>query len=231
MAEDNQWYWQPTVAVAAPAWRPYSDGGHWISSDTGWYWSSDYPWGWAAFHYGRWQLHPHFGWIWLPDREWGPGWVVWRNGEDYCGWGPLPPGAIFDTGSGRFKYHGRWVAADYDFGLDWLHFNFCYTRELGLPHWHPVGGVEGRAIFGRTTMVVGYRSGHTVINGENRIHFFNAGIEASRVAHLRGSPVEVVKIQDMRAPAGVNVHERLVPEEKSLQTYRPGFGPKTPHRH
>lgn len=230
MAEDNQWYWQPTVAVASPTWRPYSDAGHWVSSDTGWYWSSDYPWGWAAFHYGRWQLHPHFGWIWLPDREWGPAWVVWRNGGDYCGWGPLPPGAIFDTGAGRFRFHGRLVAVDYDFGLDWLHFNFCFTRELGLPHWRPVIGIEGRGVFERSRMVVGYHTGHTEIHGENRAHFFNAGIEVGHVAQLRGGPVEVVKIRDMHAPAGHDIHERLVPEEKSLQTYRPGFGPKAPRR-
>ncbi|HTH46513.1 MAG TPA: DUF6600 domain-containing protein [Candidatus Limnocylindria bacterium] len=230
MAEDNQWYWQPTVVVTSPAWRPYSDAGHWVSSDTGWYWSSDYPWGWAAFHYGRWQLHPHFGWIWLPDREWGPAWVVWRNGGDYCGWAPLPPGAIFDTGAGRFKYHGRLMAVDYDFGLDWLHFNFCFTRELGQPHWRPFIGAEGRGIFEHTRMLAGYRTGRTVIHGETRVHFFNAGIEVARVSALRGAPVEVVKIQDLRAPAGHEVHERFVPEEKSLQTYRPGFGPKSPHR-
>jgi len=224
LAEDGQWYWQPSVALTSPAWRPYWDNGHWVYSDSGWYWSSDYPWGWAAFHYGRWELHPHFGWIWLPDRVWGPGWVTWRSGGEYCGWAPLPPGAVFEVATGRFRFHGRAVALDFDFGLGWMNFNFCYVRELGEPmHWHPNGPTEIRAVFDHTKVITGFRAGTSVINGEARGHFINAGVEVKRVEELRGRPVEPVKIQDLQVHVGRDVHERFDPKARTLETYRPRF--------
>jgi len=230
-AEDGRWYWQPAVALTTPGWRPYFDEGRWVYTDGGWYWSSNYAWGWAAFHHGRWELHPHLGWIWLPDRVWGPAWVAWRGDGEYCGWAPLPPGAVFDLSLGRFLYRGRRVELDFGFGLDWIHFNFCLVRELGEPlRWRPHGDAEARAIFGRSRIVANYRVGHAVINGENRRHFFNAGIESARVGSLRGRSVEVVKVQDMRGPAGRDVHERFVPEDRTLHTYRPRFGGANEHR-
>ncbi len=232
LAEDNQWYWQPTVAQTSLAWRPYSDNGHWIASDSGWYWSSDYPWGWAAFHYGRWELHPHHGWIWQPDRMWGPGWVTWRSGGDYCGWAPLPPGAVFDVSAGRLLFHGRAVSADFDFGLGWMNFNFCYVRELGEPlRWRPANEVEIRSVFDRTKVIVSYRSGRSMINGEMRDHFINVGIETGRVAELRGRPVELVRVQDLHEHGGPGVHERLNPGAHTLEIYRPHFGRKGERRY
>jgi hypothetical protein len=41
LSEENQWYWQPTVAVGNPNWRPCWDRGRWVYTDHGWYWSSD----------------------------------------------------------------------------------------------------------------------------------------------------------------------------------------------
>ena len=72
----------------------------------GWYWMSDYSWGWAPFHYGRWFHHARFGWCWMPDTVWGPSWVTWRYSDDYCGWAPLPPGAIYRAGVGFFLQRG-----------------------------------------------------------------------------------------------------------------------------
>lgn len=231
LAEDGRWYWQPTVATTTPGWRPYADEGNWVYTDGGWYWSSTYPWGWAAFHHGRWEMHPHLGWIWLPDRVWGPAWVAWRGDGEYCGWAPLPPGAVFDVSVGRFLYHGRRVEMDFGFGLDWMHFNFVRVSELGGPmHWHPRGEAEVRAIYGRSRIVANYRVERTVINGESRQHFFNAGIEPGRVGALRGRPVEVVTVRDLHGPAVRGQHERFVPEEKTLNAYRPKFGPSNEHR-
>ena len=231
-AENGAWFWQPSVIATSPGWRPYYDNGYWTSTDAGWYWTSDYPWAWAAFHYGRWELHPHFGWIWLPDRVWGPAWVTWRNGGDYSGWAPLPPGAVFDVGSARFKFNGLYVAAGFDFGLDWAHFNFCYTKELGEPlHWRPSGEAEVRSVFERTTVVPSYRVTKSVINGETKSHFVNVGVDPVRVGELRGHPVETYKVQDSHTPMGNGVHERIVPEQKVLQTYRPAIGKDNDHRH
>ncbi len=32
------------------------------------------------------------GWVWIPDTAWSPAHVGWREGQNYVGWGPLPPG-------------------------------------------------------------------------------------------------------------------------------------------
>ncbi|HVM62294.1 MAG TPA: DUF6600 domain-containing protein [Verrucomicrobiae bacterium] len=84
--------WRP--AYVASNWYPYSEG-YWMWTSCGWYWVSSEPWAWATYHYGRWAYDPYYGWIWVPDTVWGPSWVCWREGGGYCGWAPLPPGAVF----------------------------------------------------------------------------------------------------------------------------------------
>ncbi|TAK92903.1 MAG: hypothetical protein EPO07_18870, partial [Verrucomicrobia bacterium] len=66
-------------------WRPYANG-YWQRTDAGWYWASDEPWGWATYHYGRWDFDARFGWFWVPQTQWAPAWVCWREGGDYVGW-------------------------------------------------------------------------------------------------------------------------------------------------
>jgi hypothetical protein len=179
-AEPGQWYWQPAIAVSTPGWRPYWDGGHWVYSDAGWYWASDYPWGRVAFHYGRWHLHPRHGWVWFPGRVWGPAWVVWRNGGDYCGWAPLPPYAEYDAVAGVYLFHGRRVEVGFDFGLEWGHFNFCFVRDMGSPfHGRPFREEEMRRIYHETVFVHG-------------------GIHPDRVVAVRGHEVERVRVEDVR---------------------------------
>jgi hypothetical protein len=109
--------WVPSVEATTPDWRPYFNAGHWEYTEDGWYWKSDYPWGQYTFHYGRWTHDFHYGWVWVPGYNWGPGWVSWRHAEGvgYCGWAPLPPGARFEVGVG-LTWDGR-VATDVDFGL------------------------------------------------------------------------------------------------------------------
>jgi hypothetical protein len=109
--------WVPSVQSTVPDWRPYLNDGHWIYTDDGWTWQSDYPWGEYTFHYGRWFRDPRLGWAWAPGYQWGPGWVAWRqaDAEGYCGWAPLPPGAVFEPGVG-LMWNGR-LAVDANFGL------------------------------------------------------------------------------------------------------------------
>lgn len=109
--------WVPNVQNTVPDWRPYFNDGHWMYTDAGWSWQSDYPWGEYAFHYGRWFRDPRLGWVWRPGYHWGPAWVSWRHAEadGYCGWAPLPPGAVFQPGVG-LMWDGR-PAVDVDFGL------------------------------------------------------------------------------------------------------------------
>jgi hypothetical protein len=87
--------WHP--AYVSADWYPYCEG-YWMWTDCGWYWVSSEPWAWATYHYGRWAYDPYDGWVWVPDTEWGASWVCWREGGGYCGWAPLPPGAVFGPG-------------------------------------------------------------------------------------------------------------------------------------
>lgn len=222
LSEENQWYWQPTVAVGNLNWRPYWDQGHWIYTDQGWYWSSDYPWGWAAFHYGRWNLHPHHGWIWYPDREWAPAWVTWRMGGDYCGWAPLPQYSHYDYAGGGLSFHGRHVEASFGFGLAWNQFNFSYLREMGdRPRARFRNEADARKIYSQTTVINNYSVSKTVVNNETHSRIVNRGIDPGRVAALRGKPVETVKIQDRRTPSPTRVPERVDARTKTLEVYRP----------
>jgi hypothetical protein len=84
--------WHP--AYVPSNWYPYCEG-YWMWTDCGWYWVSSEPWAWATYHYGRWAYDPYDGWVWVPDTEWGASWVCWREGGGYCGWAPLPPGAVY----------------------------------------------------------------------------------------------------------------------------------------
>lgn len=225
LAEDNQWYWQPTVAATSAGWRPYWDKGRWVYTDNGWYWSSEYTWGWAAFHYGRWHLHPHHGWLWYPDRVWGPAWVTWRSGGDYCGWAPLPPGTVYDRVGGGFLYRGRHVGVEFDFGLDFGHFSFAYVRELGEPmraHWRRPD--EMRDIFRRTTIVNNYTVVHNRPGGHGADHVFNHGIEPSRVSAGRHQAITTVRIEEMRTPAPGRGRERIDTRNQTMQVYRPRWG-------
>jgi hypothetical protein len=89
---DYPGYGYAWVPDAGSDFQPYSTNGHWVWSEEGeWMWVSDYDWGWAPFHYGRWLDDPYYGWVWIPDSEWSPAWVAWRDGGDYYGWAPLGP--------------------------------------------------------------------------------------------------------------------------------------------
>ncbi|HVY71140.1 MAG TPA: DUF6600 domain-containing protein, partial [Verrucomicrobiae bacterium] len=209
VAEDGQWYWQPAVALSSPGWQPYWDAGHWVSTDQGWYWASDYPWGEVAFHYGRWHLHPRYGWVWFPERTWAPAWVVWRSGGEYCGWAPLPPGAVFDTVNGGFLWRGGHVGVDFDFGLGWNHFNFCYVREMGdrpIRHWR---GDEVRVVFGHTAVLNTFATVRVGVGIGASVRIVNRGIEPARVERFRGRPVETVKVETVRTTT-VGGHGREV---------------------
>ena len=127
------WCWRPTIVAYHAGWQPYCDDGHWVYTDCGWYWISGYSWGWATFHYGRWFQIPRYGWCWWPDTTWSPSWVCWRHDRDYCGWAPLPPHAVYQSGVG-FVYQGHAVSAGFDFGLSAGVFTFVPTRDFCDPH-------------------------------------------------------------------------------------------------
>ena len=106
--------WVPAVAH----FRPYYRRGHWVYTDAGWMWVSDYRWGNIAFHYGRWVYDPEYGWVWVPGYVWAPAWVIWREGDGYVGWFPMPPDNAYLAG--EEIYTTAWTNYDRAYGyLDW----------------------------------------------------------------------------------------------------------------
>ena len=104
---DYGYAWVPNVQGE---FAPYSTNGDWVYTDAGWTWVSKYPWGWAPFHYGRWYDSPRHGYMWIPDTEWSPGWVTWRDSDDYYGWAPMGPGVTISItlGSGYYVPDNYW---------------------------------------------------------------------------------------------------------------------------
>lgn len=216
------WCWQPRVVVINHSWRPYCDSGYWVYSDAGWYWQSSYSWGWAPFHYGRWQMHPRCGWVWMPDRVWGPSWVVWRSEGDHCGWAPLPPHAVFEAGIG-WRFNGVSVEVGFDFGLRPDHYTFVAMRDFNnhdLGH-HRLAPTEVTRIYNHTTIINDY----TVNNNRTIV---NQGIRVDRVAAATHTQIRPVAIRDV--PAGSRGTSMTQASGKaSTAVYRPQLAAPT-HR-
>jgi len=151
--------WRPSVAATDPYWRPYCDQGHWVYTADGWFWQSDYPWGDITFHYGRW-FQDTWGWAWVPGYDWAPAWVCWRQADGYCGWAPLPPGAVFRAGVGLW-YGGR-LAVDVDFGLGAAMFTFVPYDHFWDHNFHGYLLPRDRVtiVFGHSVVMNGYRVDH-----------------------------------------------------------------------
>jgi hypothetical protein len=159
--DDYGYVWQPTVAVSATDWRPYSDG-HWVWTDRGWFWESNEDFGWATYHYGRWAMIEGVGWVWVPGSRWAPAWVSWRHtdDDDCVGWAPLPPESTFDVSVG---FHS-WCDSYYDIGPAAYLFirigDFCRPsyREFYVPQQQNV------VLINRTTNITNITYNNNVIN-------------------------------------------------------------------
>lgn len=198
--------WQPSVTAG---WRPYYDGGHWVNTDEGWYWQSEYPWGDIAFHYGRWSYNPAYGWLWAPGYEFAPAWVVWRHADDYCGWAPLPPGAVFVDGGWNFR--GARVGVDFDFGLSAGFFTFVACDHFWEHDFR-------RFVVPRERLVLLYRRSEVI----NRYHldhgrFVNEGIRVERMAELSHRDLRDIRRETAR---DVKVQE----EHRNLEERRADHG-------
>jgi hypothetical protein len=91
--------WRPTIIRVD--WMPYQTG-RWVWTYDGWYWDSYEPFGFITYHYGRWYYDDYYGWLWYPDYEWAPAWVEWRYDNNYIGWAPLHPYAVFSISVGIY---------------------------------------------------------------------------------------------------------------------------------
>ncbi len=188
--------WRPALVVYNSGWQPYCDRGHWVYSDCGWYWASDYSWG-VTFHYGRWFHHSRLGWCWWPDTAWAPSWVTWRYSNDYCGWAPLPPFAVFRPGVG-FVYRGNGVSIGFDFGLAANFFTFVPTRNFCDPHprRYRVEARDETRIYNQTTVINNFNfdsHNHTVVNN---------GIAVQHITDVTRTPIHPVPVRELRVSTG-----------------------------
>jgi hypothetical protein len=210
---DYGWVWVPSVVTSDSAWQPYCDQGQWLYSDQGWYWNSFYPWGRIPFHYGRWARMAGYGWGWIPDYTWGPSWVCWRHDQagGYCGWAPLPPGAVFVAGRGMF-FHGLY-ATDIDFGLRWDAFVFCsyghlFDRNLRMSE---LSRERVAVVFDHTII----RNNYTTVNG--RVAVESLGRERMEVLTHRSFQPVALRAIPARDERGRAVPQRTyVPVRRDL---------------
>jgi len=167
-------------------WRPYTDG-YWSYTDAGWTWVSYEDFGSITYHYGRWVNLEDYGWVWKPDYEWGPAWVSWRQNDDYIGWAPLPPEAVFEPQSGI----GVWVDRDCDIGPS--AYSFCEYRSFGAPVLRNVLIPRHRnvAIINSTVNITNI----TVIagNGQGRL-VFNGGLNYNQIAARSQNHIETLQL-------------------------------------
>ncbi|NWG26834.1 MAG: hypothetical protein HXY30_20855 [Pseudorhodoplanes sp.] len=82
--------WMPSAATVPQGWHPYP-ACNWVYTKYGWYFDDRTPWGAIVHHYGRWVHEANVGWMWVPGEDFSPGWVMWRIGEQWAGWAPMPP--------------------------------------------------------------------------------------------------------------------------------------------
>ena len=183
--------WRPTTVVYDDDWRPYCNRGHWVYSDCGWYWDSDYAWG-STFHYGRWFRDTRFGWCWWPDTTWAPSWVLWRSGEEHCGWAPLPPRCYYRQEHG-FLYNGNNITVGFDFGLNescfsFVAYNHFFDRRVRE---HCEDSRRVTQFYHNTTIVNNYNFDHshnTVVNN---------GISAERFTAVTHHPVQTIAVNEL----------------------------------
>ena len=176
--------WQPRGMERD--WRPYTDG-YWSYTDAGWTWISYEDFGSITYHYGRWVNLEDYGWVWKPDYEWGPAWVSWRQGDEYIGWAPLPPDAVFEPQTGI----GVWVDRDYDIGpsayafCEYRHFGAPVLRNVLLPRQRNFAIINNTVNITNITVVTGNNQGRVVFNG---------GLSYAQVAARSQNRIETLQL-------------------------------------
>ena len=176
--------WRPTIIRVD--WMPYQMG-RWVWTYDGWYWDSYEPFGFITYHYGRWYYDDYYGWLWYPDYEWSPAWVEWRYDNNYIGWAPLHPYAVFSVSVGIYftnvfytpYYH--WHFVTYNYFCD----PYVYNYYIGQ-------GYKYRVHSGTK-----YRHEYTYRNGRVQ----NSGIDVNYVKVRSGQEIkqrDLTRVRDSR---------------------------------
>ncbi len=202
--------WSPRVDEAG--WRPYTRG-HWVRTEEhGWYWESEEPWGWATYHYGRWVLDDAERWLWIPGREWAPAWVAWRNNDEYIGWAPLPPEAVWEEERGELNFSPSYYDAP-RFAPVWCFVAPAYLMTPGL-HRYIVPRSRAPFIYRQTRFINGYG----VVNRG----VFNRGVDVRLVERAINRPIRTVSILRANSPREHGAR-RSGAGLGAISVYRPNF--------
>ncbi len=172
--------WYP--AYVSSSWQPYANG-YWLWTDGGWYWVSDEQWAWACYHYGRWAYDSYYGWLWIPETEWAPAWVSWREGDGYIGWAPLPP---------RCGFGSRGVITADAVVIAPRAYVFVESRRFCEPIRPAI--IVHRTDVDRMVNITNIRRVNNVI--------LNDGPDTRTIRELSHRDVPTAKIQELRYPRG-----------------------------
>jgi len=191
--------WRPTII--RKNWSPYYYG-QWIYTDYGWYWDSSEPFGYIVYHYGRWFYDDYYGWIWIPDYEWAPAWVDWRYNDDYIGWAPLSPYAVFYINIG--------IHYTYDYYVPYNHWNYVKYNKFckGNVYNYYVAPKYKYRIFSNTKV----RTNYSYYDGRVR----NNGIDFDRIRQGVGRTIEKRNIVTVSDP---NELTKVRDSNKEIRTY------------
>jgi len=186
-------------------WRPYSNG-YWQRTDSGWYWASDEPWGWATYHYGRWDFHAEFGWIWVPQTQWAPAWVAWREGGGYVGWAPLRPSVTIGVNI---------RVGDYEPAFASRAFVFVEHRRMLEP-------VRPKTVVVNNTTIINETVNITNVKVVNKT-VINEGPRLDVIERESGRKVQAVPVHEFRRreEAAVAARERNIPTASARKTQLP----------
>lgn len=151
------WVYEPRLGrVFIPdqdGYVPYRVG-HWAYTDVGMVWVSNEPFSWATSHYGRWAFSPDYSrWVWMPDTEWGPAWVDWRESGDDFGWAPLAPTIEISYGYQPPIESWTYCPATRIFDVDIV--RYYEPRDRVVVIHRAARQVAERRTVGRTQVVVG----------------------------------------------------------------------------
>jgi hypothetical protein len=130
----------------------------------------------------------------VPQIQWAPAWVTWREGNGYVGWAPLPPSARVSSG-GYVEVHETVVAP-----------RFVFVQES-----HMLEPVHPKTVIVNNQTVVNKTVNITRIQVVNNNTVINQGPRTEIIEHASGKTVTPTPIQDLRhqeeAPVAKRQHD------------------------
>jgi hypothetical protein len=194
--------WRPTMMKRN--WSPYHQG-QWIYTNYGWYWDSYEPFGHVVYHYGRWYFDDYYGWIWIPDNEWAPAWVEWRYDNDYIGWAPLSPYALFSINIG--------IHYTYDYYVPYNHWNYVQYNHFcdnNVYNYYVAPKYKYR-VHNKTKM----RTNYSYYDGRVR----NDGVDYDRIRERSGRTIEKRNLVGVNDPRELSKDRESKNRNKEVRTY------------